>query len=1536
MEYLGTAERPAPFGGRGEDIEELDRWLANPDSPRYALLAARSGAGKSSLLSHWVDSLAMRNSPFAVIYHPISARWSTNSRSAVFQSLAFQLATVFGEPTPETEIEQLRETILSYVDRANRDGKPLLIVLDGLDEAAGWQADNTLFPPTRSGSVRIVTAARPLGEGAGRWLHQLGWYTPGTTRVFQLKPLDRSGIADVLLQMGHPLAALGSSSDVVDTLFEKSEGEPLVLSLYVKELRDKHIFTTLEFIGKFQQLEPGLEGFFLDYWLEEQSKLWGDKRRWREPRLRAVLGLCSMAHGALAREDIRALAPERFASFDDVQDTASELSRFVIEIADEHGVGFVLEHRRFEEFVRESDKFLSTDERSDFRQRIVRYGLTVMSELTNGRRKQAPDYVVRWHATHLTESQRPMDDFRPLLDLRWYQECERVDGTTAHFLSDLDQAWKAASGREGLGMRLRITLIRSSLITMGRNIAPELFSLCVYAGVLSPTLGEVIARQQGEKDKRSVFFLVLAACAANDRGRLLGEALEAARQFRFKFEIVRAQLLSAVASCLEGSDRELLRNVLEAACDTRDEQSRAEALSAVTLRMEGADCELLREALDAARDIENESSRVEVLVSVALRAAGSDRELLREALDATHQMRNQQQIIQVQYDALLGVASLLKRGDRELLWKALEAAYGVSHWSHVERRHFERSLWEYGVRALLKEALEVACSIGDWTRAEALLVASRPEGGNRELLREALEAARRIENESSCAKALMVVASRLEASDRQNVLGEALDAARQLKSDQHGVEALSAVASWMEGHDRANILREALEAARQTHYYDRAEALIAVASRMEGNDRANVLREVIEATRQLKDSQGGRTEALNAVARLMDGRDRELLQEVLDAARDLPESWRAKVLSAVASRLEGRDRLNMLREALEVARNVEDEIWLGRRTFRWSRAEALSEVAWWLKGGDQRDVLREALAAARYIGDDAERVEALSGIASRLQGSDRANVLKGALQLGRKVHKWARAEALSAVASRLEGSDRELVQEVLDAARRLEHEWERVKVLGAVVSRLEGSDRELLREVLNAARRIEGKEERVKALSAVVSRLEGSDRLNVFREILDAARRIEDEGKRTEALSAVVSRLEGSDRELLREALDAALGVGDEGKRTEALSAVVSRLERSDRELLRETLDAALRIGDEEERARGLRVVVSRLEGSDQELLQEVLDAARRIGDERKRSEVLSAVASRLEGSDRLNVLREALDAALRIKDEKERARGLSVVVSRLEGSDQELLQEVLDAARRIRYVGSEVVSAVASRLEGSDRLSVLKEALQLAGDSHWFFTRWGAVISQLKGSDRELLREALDAVLRIKHDEERAKGLISVALRLEGSDRELLRKVLDAARRIRDEEKRAEALICVASRLGVSERGNVLREALEAARQIEDDRERTKLLFKVASLQGDASSARRLMLKNLLSVSQDDRLHFLRVLADQWPEYITGVKRSSVDELGLLLEALTREPRGHLLSAIGALAPAIEHAGGGVALHESVSAIFDSARWWK
>ena len=313
-DYLGRPGQPVPFGGRDEVLSELDAWLDNPASPPYLLLAAPAGRGKSALLVRWKQRLESR-SDVAIIFVPVSIRRGTNLASVVFTALASQLAGLHGDmpPDPNATIATLQGIIQHFLARPLPDGRKLIAIMDGLDEAADWKAGPDLFPSNPNERLKIVISARYIANcaDAPSWLRKLGWERPGMACAQELMKLSRDGIADVLHQMGFPLADLSRDVDITNELFRLSEyGDPLLVNLYVEDLWARGEKTARLKPEDLKTIKKGYDGYFENWW-EQQRKLWdkqcekkGIAAPTSEPLVWEVLNIFACARGPLSLSDI--------------------------------------------------------------------------------------------------------------------------------------------------------------------------------------------------------------------------------------------------------------------------------------------------------------------------------------------------------------------------------------------------------------------------------------------------------------------------------------------------------------------------------------------------------------------------------------------------------------------------------------------------------------------------------------------------------------------------------------------------------------------------------------------------------------------------------------------------------------------------------------------------------------------------------------------------------------------------------------------------------------------------------------------------------------------------------------------------------------------------------------------------------------------------------------------------------------------------------------------------------------------------------
>jgi hypothetical protein len=127
------------------------------------------------LLAHWLARLEQAQG-LHIIYFPISVRFNTNLPTVVFASLAARMAHCYSEKVIEATDAELYPGVFSdYLRHVPKDGWRVLVILDGLDETAGWQMGADLFPTVPPEHLRVLVAARTLGNEQNErgWLSRL-------------------------------------------------------------------------------------------------------------------------------------------------------------------------------------------------------------------------------------------------------------------------------------------------------------------------------------------------------------------------------------------------------------------------------------------------------------------------------------------------------------------------------------------------------------------------------------------------------------------------------------------------------------------------------------------------------------------------------------------------------------------------------------------------------------------------------------------------------------------------------------------------------------------------------------------------------------------------------------------------------------------------------------------------------------------------------------------------------------------------------------------------------------------------------------------------------------------------------------------------------------------------------------------------------------------------------------------------------------------------------------------------------------------
>ncbi len=108
------------------------------------LITGKSGSGKSSLLANWVPRWSKLNPETAVILHHLGAGRDAADPVRIVVRLIKEIACLTGdefkpESDPEKQLEELPQWLMLGSAWAEREGRELLLVLDGLD---GIQSDD--------------------------------------------------------------------------------------------------------------------------------------------------------------------------------------------------------------------------------------------------------------------------------------------------------------------------------------------------------------------------------------------------------------------------------------------------------------------------------------------------------------------------------------------------------------------------------------------------------------------------------------------------------------------------------------------------------------------------------------------------------------------------------------------------------------------------------------------------------------------------------------------------------------------------------------------------------------------------------------------------------------------------------------------------------------------------------------------------------------------------------------------------------------------------------------------------------------------------------------------------------------------------------------------------------------------------------------------------------------------------------------------------------------------------------------------------
>jgi tetratricopeptide (TPR) repeat protein len=231
-------ERAARVEGRAAEQERLQGYLAGARGEGFPMLVTGpAGSGKSTLLADAVARAAAVQPQAAVIARYVGVTPNTGSFVEVLTSLRHAIAKAFDQPNPAllTDENQLVSAVAAELASiAVPSERPLLVVLDALDQLGPHTQRTDWLPPTLAPNVRVVVSV--IADRA-----ELGYLRARlpAEQVMTLAPLSEEAGRALLHQQlaAAPARCLTPTQEQAVLAAFAPEGLPLYLRLVASEAR---------------------------------------------------------------------------------------------------------------------------------------------------------------------------------------------------------------------------------------------------------------------------------------------------------------------------------------------------------------------------------------------------------------------------------------------------------------------------------------------------------------------------------------------------------------------------------------------------------------------------------------------------------------------------------------------------------------------------------------------------------------------------------------------------------------------------------------------------------------------------------------------------------------------------------------------------------------------------------------------------------------------------------------------------------------------------------------------------------------------------------------------------------------------------------------------------------------------------------------------------------------------------------------------------------------------------------------------------
>jgi hypothetical protein len=556
--YLVKEVALVPFGGRDKELDWLGAWLNDENETQRLLLVAPPGRGKSALLVHWTKQLEEAgttrgpNPKWHLVFVPINIRSDTNLPEVFYQAIAAQLAVILHQelyPAPNDRGAEAyyQGMCRTFLGNAADQNVPILLVIDGIDEAVGSRFATDWFPIRKRSSLRLVVSARLLlgDKDEGGWLQRLRWDADTTTRV--LLPLSSAAIESLLSSAGNLSNKRVSRRKLAKLLFDLTKGEPLVLRLLVEDLSRRKSDVDGLTVKDLERIEPGLIGYFKD-WMDRQRAAWQAERtdgaEINESELNVHLAVLACAYGPLASNELSEVVRLAYGVEPRLRiaDRLYPLRRFIVgesryDNRRDRG-GYILSHSSFSSFLIE--EYFRDDQSliDKAREAFARWGCEMLSQLNNGalQPRKASPYALRHLSQHLKDVSASVSDLGKLVEEGWLRAWEILEGGYSGFSRDVRLTADQIVCRPGWYQKtslLRCKLVLSSIANQGASLPRGLLVAGFKNNLIALSqIRHWLEYQRSNAERARILAMIAGGAPEAEQAQVVADALDALKSIR--------------------------------------------------------------------------------------------------------------------------------------------------------------------------------------------------------------------------------------------------------------------------------------------------------------------------------------------------------------------------------------------------------------------------------------------------------------------------------------------------------------------------------------------------------------------------------------------------------------------------------------------------------------------------------------------------------------------------------------------------------------------------------------------------------------------------------------------------------------------------------------------------------------------------------------------------------------------------------------------------------------------------------------------